>query len=75
MWNASQDEAQAGLKIARRNINSIRYADDTTLLAEREELKSILMKINEESEKADLKLSIIKNEDHGIQSHHFIANT
>ena len=60
MQNARLDEAQAGLKIARRNINSIRYADDTTLLAEREELKSILMKVKKESEKVGLKLNIQK---------------
>ena len=59
MWNAGLDEAQAGIKIARRNINNLRYADDTTLMAEsEEELKSILMKVKEESEKAGLKLSI-----------------
>ena len=61
MQNARQDEAQAGIKIARRNINNIRYADDTTLMAESEkELKSLLMKVKEESEKADLKLNIQK---------------
>ena len=54
------DEAQAGIKIARRNINNLRYADDTTLMAESEELKSILMKVKEESEKAGLKLNIQK---------------
>ena len=54
MWNARMDEAQAGLKIAGRNINNLRYADDTTLMAEsEEELKSLLMKVKEESEKAD----------------------
>ena len=61
MWNASQDEAQAGLKIARRNINNLRYADDTTLTADSEEkLKSLLMKVKEESEKVGLKLNIQK---------------
>ena len=61
MWNAGLDEAQAGLKIARRNINNVRYADDTTLMAEsEEELKSLLMKVKEESEKAGLKLNIQK---------------
>ena len=61
MWNASLDEAQAGIKIASRNINSLRYADDTTLLAEsEEELKKLLMKVKEESEKAGLKLNIQK---------------
>ena len=51
MWNAGLDEAQAGIKIAGRNINNLRYADDTTLMAEREELKSLLMKVKEESGK------------------------
>ena len=59
MWNSGLDEAQAGIKIAGRNINNLRYADDTTLMAEREEeLKSLLMKVKEESEKAGLKLNI-----------------
>ena len=61
MWNAGLDEAQAGINIARRNINNIRYADDTTLRAEsEEELKSFLMKVKEESEKVGLKLNIQK---------------
>ena len=61
MWNARLDEAQAGIKTARRNINNLRYADDTTLMAEsEEEWKSILMKVEEESEKAGLKLNIQK---------------
>ena len=60
MQNAGLDEAQAGIKIAGRNINNLRYADDTTLMAENEELKSLLMKVKEESEKAGLKLSIQK---------------
>ena len=61
MQNARLDEAQAGIKIARRNINNLRYADDTTLTAEsKEELKSLLMKVKEESEKVGLKLSIRK---------------
>ena len=61
MWNAGLDEAQAGIKSARRSINNLRYADDTTLMAEsEEELKSFLMKVKEESEKAGLKLSIEK---------------
>ena len=61
MWSAGLDEAQAGIKIARRNINNLRYADDTTLMAEsEEELKSLLMKVKEESEKAGLKLNIQK---------------
>ena len=58
MQNAGLDEAQAGIKIARRNINNLRYADDTTLMAEREELKSFLMKVKEKSEKVGLKLNI-----------------
>ena len=58
MRNAGLDEAQAGIKIARKNINNLRYADDTTLMAESEELKSLLMKVKEESEKAGLKLNI-----------------
>ena len=61
MWNVGLDEAQAGIKIAGRNINNLRYADDTTLMAEsEEELKSLLMKVKEESEKAGLKLNIQK---------------
>ena len=60
MRNAGLDEAQAGIKIVRRNINNLRYADDTTLLAEREELRSFLMKVKEESEKVGLKLNIQK---------------
>ena len=61
MWNAGLDEAQAGIKIAGRNINHLRYADDTTLMAESEkELKSLLMKVKEESEKVGLKLNIQK---------------
>ena len=60
MKTAGLDEAQAGIKIARRNINNLRYADDTTLMAESEELKSLLMKVKEESEKVSLKLNIQK---------------
>ena len=60
MRNARLDEAQAGIKIAGRNINNLRYADDTTLMAESEELKSLLMKVKEESEKVNLKLNIRK---------------
>ena len=68
------EEAQAGIKIAGRNINSIRYADDTTLMAESEEgLKSLLMKVKEESEKVGLKLNIQKT-DHGMWSHPFMGN-
>ena len=60
MGNARLDEAQAGIKTAGRNINNLRYADDTTLMAESEELKSLLMKVKEESEKVGLKLNIQK---------------
>jgi len=60
MRNAGLDEAQAGIKIATRNTNNLRYADDTTLIAESEELKSLLMKVKEESEKVGLKLNIQK---------------
>ena len=60
MRNAGLDEAQAGIKIARRNINNLRYADDITLMVESEELKSLLMKVKEESEKVGLKLNIQK---------------
>ena len=62
MWNARLDESQAGIKIARRNINNLKYADDTILMAEsEEELSSLLMKVKEESTKAVLKLNIQKN--------------
>ena len=77
MWNAGLDEAQAGIKIAGRNINHLRYADDTTLTAEsEEELKNLLIKVKEESEKAGLKLSIQKMKiiESRIQSHHLMAN-
>ena len=76
MRNAGLEEAQAGIKIAGRNINNLKYTDDTTLMAEgEEELKSILMKVKEESEKACcLKAQHSENEDHGIWSHHFMAN-
>ena len=75
MQNNRLDEAQAGIRIAGKNINNLRYADDTTLMAEREEeLKSLLTKVKEESEKAGLKFNIQKNKDHGIWSHHFMAN-
>ena len=60
MRNAGLEEAQAGIKIARRNINNLRYADDTTLMAESEELKILLVKVKEESENVDLKLKIQK---------------
>ena len=75
MRNAGLEEAQAGIKIARRNINNLRYADDTILMAEsEEELKSLLMKVKEESEKVWLKAQHSENEDHGIWPHHFTAN-
>ena len=74
MRNTGLEEAQAGIKIAGRNINNLRYADDTTLMAEsKEELKSLLMKVKEESEKSRLKTQHSENKDHGIQSHHFMA--
>ena len=74
MRNAGLEETQAGIKIAGRNINNLRYGDDTTLMAEsEEELKSLLMKVKEESEKVDLKQHS-ENEDHGIWSHHFMGN-
>ena len=75
MRNAGLDEAQAGIKIARRIINNLRYADDTTFMAEsKEELKSLLMKVKEDSEKVVLNLNIPENKDHGIWFHHFMAN-
>ena len=73
MRNARLDEVQAGIKIAWRNINNLRHADDTTLMAESEELKSLL-KVKEDSEKRWLQIQHSKNEDHGIWSHHFMAN-
>ena len=75
MRNAGLEEAQAGIKISGRNINNLRYADDTTLMAEsRKKLKSLLMKVKEESEKVGLKLSIQKTKIMALQSHHFTAN-
>ena len=75
MRNAELDEAQVGIKTAGRHVNNLRYADDTILMAERdEELKSLLMKVKEESEKVGLKFNIQKNKDHDIRSHHFMAN-
>ena len=75
MRNAGLDDAQVEIKITGRNINNLRYADDTTLVAEsKEELKSLLMKVKEESEKVGLKLNIQKTKIHGIRSHHFMAN-
>ena len=74
MRNARLDEAQAKIKIAGRNINNFRYADDTTIMAEsEEELKSLLMKVKEESENVGLKLNIHKT-NHGIWSHHVMGN-
>ena len=73
MRNPGLEEAQAGIKIAGRNINNLRYIDDTTLMAENEEeLKSFLMKVKEESE--NVKAQHSENKDHGIWSHHFMAN-
>ena len=75
MQNAKLDEAQAGIKIARRNINNLRYTEDTTLIAENaKELKCLLMKVKEERGKSWLKTRRSENEDHGIWSHHFMAN-
>ena len=74
MWNARLDEAQAGIMIAGRNINNLRYTDDTTLMAEsKEELKGLLMKVKEDW-KFWLKTQHSENKDHGIWSHHFITN-
>ena len=76
MRNAGLQEAQAGIKIARRNINNLRYADDTTLMAEsEEELKNLLMKVKEESGKSWLKTQHSKTKDHGIWAHHFACCT
>ena len=70
-----QGISQTGIEFPGWNINNLRYADDTILVEESEEkLKSLLMKVKEETEKADLKLNIQKNQDHGIQSYHFTAN-
>ena len=76
MWNAGLDKAQAGIKIAKRNINNLRCADDATLMAEsEEELKSLLMKVKEENGKVGLKFNIQKTKIIGIWSHHFMGNT
>ena len=72
--NAGLDEAQAVIKFAGRNINNLRYADYTTLMAESEELKSLLRKVKEESEKVGLKFNIQKTKIVAIQSHHFMGN-
>ena len=75
MRNAGLEEAQAEIKIPGRNISNVRYADDTTLMAEsEEELKSLLMKVKEDSGKSWLKAQHSENEDHGIWSHHFMEN-
>ena len=75
MKKTGLDEAQAGIKTAGRNISNLRYADDITLMAEsEEELKSLLMKVKEESENSWLKAQHSENEDHGIRSHHFMGN-
>ena len=75
MQNAGLDESQAVIKFAGRNINNLRYADDTTLMAEsEEELKSSLMRVKEESEKSGLKLNIKKKISSWHQSHHFMVN-
>ena len=74
MRNAGLEKAQAGIKIAGRNINNLRYADDTTLMAEsEEELKSLLMKVKRRVKKL-LKAQHSENEDHGVWSHHFMGN-
>ena len=74
MQNARPDEAQAGIKISRRNINSLIYADDTTLMEESKEELKTLLKVKEESEREGLKFNIQKNEGHGVWSHHFMVN-
>ena len=75
MQNARLDEAQAGIKIARNNINNLRYANDTSLMAGSEEkLKSLFMKVKEESLQAGFKTQHSENEDHGIWCHHLVAN-
>ena len=75
MRNTRLEEEQAEIKIAGKNINNLRYADDTTLMVEsEEELKTLLMKVKQESEKVCLKLNIQKTKYHGIWSHHFMAN-
>ena len=74
MRNAGLEETQSGIKIAGRNINNLRYADDTTLMAESEELKSLLMKVKVESEKVGFKLNIQKTNIMASGSHHFMGN-
>ena len=75
MRDAGLDELQAGIKAARRNINHLRYEDDTILMAESEELKNLLMKVKQENEKAGLKTQHSKNQDRGIWSRRFMADT
>ena len=74
MRNTELEEAQAGIKIAGKNNNNLRYADDTTLMAESEELKNLLMKVKEESEKVGLMLNIQKTKIMASQSHPFMGN-
>ena len=74
MRNAGLDKAQAGIKIAGRNINNLRYADDTTFRTDSEELKSLLMKVKKESKNSWFKTQHSENKDHGIWSHHFMGN-
>ena len=75
MRNAGLEKTQAEIKIAERNISNLRYANDTTLMGEsKEELKSLLMKVKEESEKCCIKTQLLENSDHGIWSHHSMAN-
>ena len=74
MTNTGLEEAQAGIKIARKNTNNHKYADDTILMVESEELKSLLMKVKEESEKVGLKLNIQKTKIMTSDSHHFMGN-
>ena len=73
MRNTGLDETQTGIKFARRNMNNLRYADDTTLMAESEELKSLMIKVKEESGKSWLKAQHSENKDHGIRFHHFMG--
>ena len=74
MRNFGLEESQAGITIAGRNTNNPRHEDDTTFMVESEELKSLLMKVKEDSEKVGFKAQHSENEDYGIQSHHFMAN-
>ena len=75
MRNGRLDELQAGIKIARRNVNNLSYVDDITLKTESEkELKNLLMRVKKESGKVSLKLNFLKNEDHSIWFHHFMAH-